>query len=220
MTRQTPALAIAAFGIVATGVFTLRATDDLNAQQRATNDATYAVQALDAVRGLAPLACDMVVRSLTVGWWGEHNRQPDTNSEHLELQRWMAGPSSDPAAVAPLVNSLNDTDPCVRRVGARLLGNNRHPSATEALLRALSSSVAPTRAAAAIGLGVAQQRNTVSRLIAALGEDAAPSVRAAAAWALGEIDDPRATPILIEVLEHDSDPAVRQAAAWALGEMQ
>jgi hypothetical protein len=220
MTRQTGVISVAAFGLLATAAIAFSATGDLDAQQRTSQDSTYAVQALGAVRGLSPLACDMVVRSLGRGWWGEHDRQPDTNPQYLELQRWMTGPSSDPAAVTPLTNALSDTDQCVRRVGARLLGNNRHPSAVETLLRALSSSGAQTRTAAALGLGVARQRNTVPRLIAALREDATPSVRAAAAWALGEIDDPRATPILIQVLENDRYPAVRRAAAWALGEMQ
>jgi hypothetical protein len=220
MTRRTGVISIPALSLLATGAVGIGATDDLSAQPRTSRDSVYAVQALDDVRGLSPLACDMVVRSLGMGWWGGYDRQPDTNPQHLELQRWMTGPSSDPTAVAPLANALSDTDPCVRRVAARLLGNNRHPSAVQTLLRALSSSAAQTRTAAAIGLGVAGQRNTVPRLIAALGEDAAPSVRASAAWALGEIDDPRATPILIRVLEHDTDPAVRQAAAWALGEMQ
>jgi len=220
MTRQTGVISIAAFGLLATGAIALGATDNTGGQQRTSQDSTYAVQALDAVRGLSPLACDMVVRSLGQGWWGEHDRQPDTNPQHIELQRWMTGPSSDPAAVTPLANALSDTDPCVRRVGARLLGHNRHPSAVEALLRALASSAGQSRTAAAIGLGVARQRNTVPRLIAALREDETPSVRAAAAWALGEIDDPRATPVLIQALERDSYPAVRQAAAWALGEMQ
>jgi hypothetical protein len=219
MTRQTGVISIAALGVLATAAIALSTTGDLNAQQGRSPDSTYAVQALDAVRGLSSLACDMVVRSIGMGWWGD-SRLPDTDPEHLELQRWMTGPTSDPAAVTPLANSLSHTDPCVRRVGARLLGKNRHPSAAEALLRALASSEAQTRTAAAIGLGVAQQRNTVPRLIAVLGDDATPSVRAAAAWALGEIDDPQATPILIRVLEHDADPAVREAAAWALGEMQ
>lgn len=220
MTRQTSVISVAACGLLATGAIALGATDDPSGRQRTSQDSTYAVQALDAVRGLSPLACDMVVRSLGRGWWGEHDRQPDTNPQSVELQRWMTGPSSDPAAVTPLANALHDTDPCVRRVGARLLGNNRHPSAVDELLRALSGSTAQRRTAAAIGLGVARQRNTVPSLIATLTDDETPSVRAAAAWALGEIDDPRATPVLVEVLEHDGYPAVRQAAAWALGEMQ
>jgi len=219
MTRQTGVISLAALGVLCTAAIALSATDDLNAQQGRPPDSTYAVQALAAVRGLSTLACDMVVRSISMGWWGD-SRLPDTDPENLELQRWMTGPTSDPAAVTPLANALSHTDPCVRRVGARLLGKNRHPSAAEALLRALSSAEAQTRTAAAIGLGVAQQRNTVPRLIAVLGEDATPSARAAAAWALGQIDDPQATPILIRVLEHDADPAVREAAAWALGEMR
>jgi hypothetical protein len=220
MTRRNGVVAMAAVGLLATVAISVDGKGDLDAQPRTASDSVYAVQALDAVRGLSPLACDMVVRSAGMGWWGGYDRQPDTNPQHLELQHWMSGPSSDPAAVGPLANALSDGDPCVRRVGARLLGRNRHPSAVQTLLRALSSSASRTRTAAAIGLGVAGQRNTVPRLIAALGEDTVPSVRASAAWALGEIEDPRATPILIQILERDTDPAVRQAAAWALGEMQ
>lgn len=218
MRRRNGLIGGATLAALAAGALVLPRHGGLEAVQRTTPDSLYAMQAMDAARGVSPRACDMMMRWLGSGWWGSLNRQPDMHQEFLDQARWMAEPSSDGAAVGPLARGLQGSDVCVRRVAARLLGHIRHPTAAEALLAALGSADAATRAAAAVGLGYAKQRRTVPRLVAAL-EDPAPAVRAAAAWALGEIDDPQATPHLIQLLQRDRDPAVRRAAAWALGAM-
>lgn len=190
----------------------------LAAAAQGVSDSTYATDVLAAVRGATPLACEMLLRSVGTGWWGSFARQPDTRTEFRERLRWMANHTSDPSSVVPLRRGLEDPDPCVRRVAARVLGRNRHPSAGAALLDALRSTNAETRRLGALGLGHAERRDAADPLIDAL-RDGAPPVRAAAAWALGEVEDPRATPHLVALLERDTVPAVRRAAAWALGSL-
>lgn len=209
---------VGATALLALTTFALARNPSLAAATRAIPDSAYAVDVLEAVAGASPLACEMLMRSVGTGWWGDLTRHPDARPEFAEHIRWMADHRSDGGSVRPLRRGLEDPDPCVRRVAARLLGRNRHPAAGAALLEALRSADAETRRMAAIGLGFAELRDAADPLIDALG-DRAPPVRSAAAWALGEVDDPRATPHLIALLERDPDAGVRRAAAWALGEM-
>jgi hypothetical protein len=187
--------------------------------QMAEPDSLFAVRFLAGVRGASPLACDMIVRSLGSGWgWWRLNRDPDAVRDHQDVLRWATQRSSDPSVIPPLRAGLEDSDACVRRVSARLLGRTRHPAAVEALLDALASPSVITRQLAAVGLGYAEDGSAVDPLLRALRDDAA-SVRAAAAWALGEIEDGRAVAPLARLLRGDPDPGVRRAAALALGSM-
>lgn len=217
MTRRA-GIAVGATALFAMTLLALPRNPGLAAAAQIAPDSAYAVAVLAGVRGASPLACEMLMRSVGTGWWGSFTRHPDARPEFAEHIRWMANHRSDPGSVEPLRRGLEDPDPCVRRVAARLLGRNRHPAAGAALLEALRSGDAETRRVSAIGLGVAELRTATDPLIAALG-DGVPPVRSAAAWALGEIEDPRAAPHLIALLERDPDAGVRRAAAWALGAM-
>ena len=187
--------------------------------QTAEPDSLFAVRFLAGVRGASPLACDMIVRSLGSGWgWWGLNRAPDAVPDHEDVLRWATHPSSDPSVIAPLRAGLEDSDACVRRTSARLLGRTRHPRAVEVLLEALASRSARTRQLAAVGLGYAEDGSAVDPLLRSLVDDVT-SVRVAAAWALGEIEDARAVGPLTRLLRGDPDPGVRRAAALALGSM-
>ncbi len=181
--------------------------------------ANRTAQILEGVRGTSPLACEMILRSLGIGWgWGTLHYEPDAVREHRNLADWASRRPSDPAMVVPLRAAMEDPDECVQRVAARLLGRTRDPSAVESLVDALADANARTRLLAAVGLGYAEDPESVDPLIRALRDDQ-PSVRAAAAWALGEIEDKRAIDPLSRLLSDDSDSGVRRAAALALGSL-
>jgi HEAT repeat protein len=187
--------------------------------QPSTSDASRAVQVLDAVRGTSSIACELIVRSLGVGWsWGRMHREPDAISEHRELACWASGELQDPGAIAPLRAALDDSDNCVQKVAARLLGRTDDPRAVDSLLDALASPNPRTRQLAAVGLGYAEAPESFGPLMRALGDDAS-AVRAAAAWALGELEDERAVQPLARLLSDDPEADVRRAAALALGSM-
>jgi len=174
---------------------------------------------LAAVRGTTPLACELIVRSVGLGWgWGSWNNVPDSERSLDEQVRWATQRRDDPSIVPTLRAGLDDPDACVRRASARLLGSTRHADAVEALLDALDSSNATTRQLAAVGLGYADDSDTVDRLLRVLRDDNA-SVRAAAVWALGRIEDRRALEPLTRLLRDDTDASVRRAAALALGDI-
>ncbi|NIO31913.1 MAG: hypothetical protein GTN75_09025 [Gemmatimonadetes bacterium] len=187
--------------------------------QPSASDAIRAGQIIDAVSGISPIACELIIRSLGVGWsWGRMHREPDAIREHRELASWASGALDDPGAIAPLRAALDDSDACVPRVAARLLGRTDDRRAVDSLLGALASPNARTRQLAAVGLGYAEAPESVDPLVRALGDDAS-SVRAAAAWALGELEAERAVQPLARLLSDDPEPSVRRAAALALGSM-
>lgn len=173
---------------------------------------------LAAVRGAGPVACELIVRTVGRGWGWGGDRVPDAESAVIEQVRWATERRDDPAGVPVLRAGLEDTDACVRRASARLLGSTRHPSAADALVGALQSANATTRQLAAVGLGYAERTETVDPLLGVL-RDREASVRAAAAWALGSIEDRRAVEPLTRLLAEDPDPRVRRAAAEALGQI-
>jgi hypothetical protein len=176
-----------------------------------------AVQFLDGARGASPLACEMLLRSMsTHSGWSYIHTEPGAARELVDVVGWGTGYPRDPAVVPVLRAGLDDADACVRRVSARLLGRTSTPRALESLLEALRSPQAGTRQLAALGLGYAENRSAVDPLIRALRDEAA-EVRAAAAWALGAIADTEAIEPLAQLLHDDPDPGVRRSAAIALG---
>lgn len=174
---------------------------------------------LESVRGASPFTCEMLVRSLGLGWgWRSLHTEPDAERDLEELVGWATGRPRDPAVVPILRAGLEDSDPCTRRVSAHLLGRTRHPDAVRSLLEALRSSSAQLRELAAVGLGRAEDREALDPLVGALS-DRVPAVRAAAAWALGQIETRGAVEPLVQTLREDADPQVRRAAALALGNL-
>jgi hypothetical protein len=217
--RRVPWLVIAAVAAMTVGALRVGLLQGRAYVDPAIPDSVLANRFLDGLRGASPVACDMVIRSIGFGYgWQNARVEPDGSEEGSELIRWVRRRSEDPAVVPVLRERMEDSDVCVRRVAARLLGRTRQPEAVSVLTEALSSPNATTRQLAAIGLGYAERRSSVDPLLDRLNDDA-PSVRAAAAWALGEVEDIRAVVPLSRLLRNDDDPAVRRAAAIALGTM-
>jgi HEAT repeat protein len=217
--RRVPTLAAATVLAAAAATLGVEPPAGTASAQPGESDAVRAEQVLDAVRGTSSIACELIVRSLGVGWsWGRMHYEPDAMREDRELARWASGELDEANAVAPLRAALDDPDACVQRVAARLLGRTDHPRAVAALMDALASPNPRTRQLAAVGLGYAEAPESVDPLLRALRDDVA-AVRAAAAWALGEVEDERAVRPLARLLSDDPEPGVRRAAALALGSM-
>lgn len=179
---------------------------------------------LGRVRGTGPVVCELAGRAVG-GRWG-HGRIDSglhglaaRDPEAVTLVLWATSGDRDAGSVEPLRDGLVDSDACVRRTAARLLGRSRDPAAADALLAALASSDAGAREAGALGLGDRGERRAVGPLVAAL-DDPVPPVRATAAWALGRIESPEAIEPLARILAVDGVPEVRAAAARALGEIE
>ena len=140
---------------------------------------------LEGIRGATPVQCEMALGSIN-GWYGWRQIVPDRDPQAGPLVTWVEVGPKDPGLVAPLGAALEDPDPCVRRMAARLLGRTRLPAARARLLQALGDANPETRRMGAIGLGVYGDRSVVPQLVRALN-DREPQVRAAVAWALGAV---------------------------------
>lgn len=185
-------------------------------------DSALAARLVEAARGAHPVVCGLAAKALDQSWWGDGMEiEPGVSDDPAsgEVIDWALAPGGSAGAVGPLAGALADTDPCVRRVAARVLGRSRSPAAVEALRGGLGSAVPGEREMAAVGLGFAEDMATLPDLVEALG-DPEPGVRVAAAWALGQLESPEAIPSLAEALARDQEAGVREAAAWALGEIE
>jgi hypothetical protein len=188
------------------------------------DDTAAVARLLRTVRGVDPLLCELVTRSVDMhGWWsrgGPIGDDPlEVDSASAALIAWIQRSHNDPAVIPRLGAAMRDSDACVRRVAGSFLGRVEHPSATAALVAALDDANADTRTVAAIGLGLSEKpAGVVTPLVRRLRDDS-PLVRRSAAWALGSLEATGAMTALIDVLQRDADARVRQAAAWALGQI-
>jgi HEAT repeat protein len=181
-----------------------------------------AIKLVEAARGADPVVCGLAARALDHGWWESGmGIEPGVSDDPAsgEVIDWALAPRGAAGAAGPLAVALADSDPCVRRLAARVLGRSRTPEAVAALRRALDSATPGEREMGAVGLGFAEDGTALPDLVEAL-RDPEPRVRLAAAWALGEIESPDAIPPLAEALARDEEAKVREAAAWALGEIE
>lgn len=226
MTRSTIFAATAAGGMLLAAV-TLALTPDIRsrgAQAPTPPEERAAVAAvLAAGRGANQVMCALAARAIDQSFhWGDF--RPGYDPRDLDAQpirqtmRAALDVLHDPGLVEPLRAALSDTDPCVRRLAAPLLGRVRVPQAVTALRNALRDPGAETREAAALGLGFAGDNKALPDLITTL-RDAAPDVRVAAAWALGQIESRGGVRPLVGALS-DGDARVRATAAWALGRIE
>lgn len=103
-----------------------------------------------------------------------------------------------PAAEAPVLRALNDTDPRLRARVALLLGTLPLPAGAGALMETLGDTVPAVRAAAASALGELRDPRALGLLLVSL-RDPDPDVCARAAQALGRLGDARAVPALARV---------------------
>ena len=193
-----------------------------SASTASQDDAENVAALIAAVRNANPILCELASRgAMWNGNWqhvGPAMPLRARGAGDMELVRFAASSPKGREVIAPLRAALGDSDPCVRRFVAPLLGRTQQDAAVETLVTALRDENATTREAAAVGLRFADNPRTIDPLTRAL-EDRESAVRAAAAWALGEIEDSRAIPALERTLK-DADPLVRINAAWALGEIE
>ena len=177
-----------------------------------------------AVRGISPIACEMVMQSAGNGWgWGMVDAEDApalgrAGDETRRVLAWLAERQATESDAATLKEGLGDPDACVRRVSARLLARDRMPGGVDALLEALRSGDPARRDAALLGLGYAGDARAVGPLTQLLG-DADPEVRGGAVWALGHTESREAI-APVSRLASDREPRVRRAAAHALGRLE
>jgi len=186
-----------------------------------TSDSAAVIAVIEAARGANALLCELTARSVESQWgWGGGETDPRAPRDPqlraaLDLAR---GRRTHPGTVQQLAAALADSDACVRRLAAPLLGR-AGPVAYGPLRSALQSDQPPTREAAALGLGFTNDAAVIPALLACLN-DQATRVRVACVWALGEIEDERAIGALVRVLREDREAEVRAAAAWAIGSIE
>jgi HEAT repeat protein len=229
MSRHVSMRAACAVVVSAAVVVSIACARDGNAQPtRVTtrDDTTAVARLLAAVRGSDPLLCEMAVRNVDMhGWWSNGPSSAlETDSASTALILWIQRQHDDPVVVPRLRSALRDSDACVRRVAGSVLGRVEHPSALAALMAAIDDPNPDTRNAAAIGLGLGDERSqkdpaVATGLIRKL-RDESPAVRRSAAWALGAIEAREALLPLIDILGKDTDARVRQVAAWAIGQLK
>ena len=189
--------------------------------QAARQDSLQLDALLTRVRGVDPVICNMVGRSLDNRFGGFSFRiyawdSLDTASE--ELVDWINRASVPEHLIAPLRRGLNDPDACVRRIAARFLGRAEVLDLSTHLSSELGSTTPFVREAALMALGHFDRFSGLDEARRAL-KDSEPMVRVAAAWALGMIEHSDAIPALTEALA-DADTRVRMQAALALGQIE
>ncbi len=192
------------------------------APRREPADSARVRALLQAARGTNALVCELAARTIDghSGWSssGAFIAGGATDSVAGDVVEWIHERGISAGAVPLLRTAIADSDWCVRRLAAPILGRVRDPSATQAMLAALAAPEPATREMGALALGFAGDTHTVAPLVARL-RDESPRVRATAAWALGEMESKAAVRPLIEVLK-DADATVRESAAHALGEVE
>ena len=140
-------------------------------------------------------------------------------------QAAIALASMGTAALEPLTNALNDSNPSVRRNAAWAIGeltnmrSGERSGAVPKLVALLDDSDEWIRKASARALGEIRDERATDGLIAHLS-DREWQVRDTAAWALGEMKERSAVESLCNLLQSEAHFEVRQSTAWALGEIQ
>ena len=139
---------------------------------------------LDGMRGANPMQCELALQGMN-SWWN-NGPEPGRDAAAWTVIRHAAHREVEAGSVAMLATALRDTDTCVRRVAARLLGRSELPAARARLIEATRDADPAMRRLGATGLGYMGDK-TVTRDLVRMLDDRDPSVRAAAAWAIGSI---------------------------------
>ena len=176
---------------------------------------------LGRVRGIDPSVCMLLNRSLDNrwgGWFGPYSVDAQGTGADARLLAWLDGEDIAAELVPTLRSALNDSDACVRRSAAQLLGRARVTNLSAQLGAELRSANAGTREAALLALGHFDKPTGFNAARAAL-RDTEAGVRAAAAWVLGVIERSEGVTPLANAAR-DSDVRVRRVVAWALGAIE
>jgi HEAT repeat protein len=175
-------------------------------------------QALEALDQLAVQVLEPLCRALS--------DEETTIRREVAYQLCYFGKSSQKAAIAPLIEALNDPDVDVRSSTALALGASEDPRGLEPLVqRLLQRDELPiARRCAAEGLAYLQDRRATASLLHIMEQPQEdPEVRLFAARALLHLADPQAAEALQRVLRDQQAPTrLRKAAAdgvGALGDM-
>jgi HEAT repeat protein len=190
---------------------------------RRVAEARDAAGLLTAVAGTPPVACDLVVRTLG-NRWGSGMVRPRVHeplgptADERALARWAWTEAPGVADAPLLLDGLDSSDACVRRVAAALL-TRVDDDATRSALRDRAERGTGRARLAAITALAGRQEGTSERTLLGLLSESDPEVRRAAAWGLGEIEATGAIETLGGMLR-DQDTAVRENAAWALGRIE
>jgi hypothetical protein len=140
---------------------------------------------LDGMRGANPMQCELALQGMN-NWWN-NGPEPGRDAGAWSVIRYAAHRDVQAGSVQMLATALRDTDPCVRRVAARLLGRSELPAARARLIEATKDADPAMRRLGASGLGYMNDKSVTRDLVRML-DDRDPSVRAAAAWAIGAIN--------------------------------
>ena len=166
-----------------------------------------------------PLVCELIAEQVGNFWMDGGTfgagRFADAAASAQSAKDSLHGRVSTPGAMKVLVANLDATNPCVRRVAAKLLGRSTVETATLAAL--LTTGTPRAREAAAYALGAEERKEARGALEKTLKAQGGPEA-AMAAWTLGEIGDVASVPLLAAALSYE-DVRIRRAAARALGEM-
>ena len=194
----------------------------LNAPQPSAQQDTAHLSALmTRLRGVDPVICNLVGRSLDhrFGGFSFHIYAWESLDEQSDaLVDWINRASVKEGLVPVLRRNLSDGDGCIRRISARLLGRAEVIDLSAQLRAELASSLPQVREAALMALGHFDRQSGLDEARQAL-KDADASVRVAAAWALGMIEHSDAVPALTDALS-DGEVRVRIQAAFALGQIE
>ena len=187
-----------------------------------TQDTARLNEFLSRVRGVDPVICHLVGRSLD-NRWGPYmsSMMIGANGPAFDedgLLEWVNRFEIDRMMVPRLRTALADTDVCVRQTAAHVLGRAQVPDLSADLRTELTSTNPRTREAAVTALGYFDRQSGLGDARAAM-RDPDSGVRKAGAWALGMIESGDAINALTEAAT-DADPALRRMVAWALGNIE
>lgn len=194
-------------------------TQDTQDARRPGSDSTRIAMLLTSLDGGDPLVCSLIADQIGNRWWDDDADAPgrfaDARTDMHAAKDSLSGRIEQAGALQLLTTSLAHTNPCVRRVAAKLLGRSRIE--TPRLVALLDHASPLVREAAAYAIGSGDKRDARGALERLLSQGGAAEA-AMAAWALQEEDDSAAVPALERALRH-ADARVRYTAAYALGEI-
>lgn len=142
-------------------------------------------------------------------WWHLKRLRSHLPSNRIDAVKAL-NRLRDPRAVEPLIESLADIAPVVRRKATETLGQMGDRRAVEPIMRALKDVDKDVKRLAAEALAVLGDSRAVDPLIVLLREGER-EVKAAAAQALGQLGDPRAAGPLSDALRHGNQLVVSNA---------
>jgi hypothetical protein len=185
------------------------------------SDAEIAAHLLQSVNGANEVLCAAVDRAFNGGYWNNSlvlSVDATVSPEADETARWIGKNKIDRAALTVVRNALSSLDACTRRVASRIAGAIDTKQLHDELRAELQSSSVPTRLAAVMALGHAEQDSSLP-VLRNLLDDQDRGIRLAALWAIGALENEQNAPMLIKLLESNPDADIRRIAAWALGQL-